>query len=441
MRLKLIHSLAKGILLAITGCVFVPLGTGQTLETLHWFQGSDGGRVRARLIQRNDGCFYGTTVTGGEHGYGTVFKMGTNWDVTVLVAFDYYTNGASPYAGLVEATDGNLYGTTRDGGTNGCGTAFRISPDGALTTLVTFNRSKGMNPEGGLVQGSDGYLYGTTEGGGASIFDPTIFRMTTNGELTTLVSVLSTNGQLPQGELVQGKDGCFYGVTIAGGSSYVGGTVFRMTTNGDLTTLVSFNGTNGSYPTGLIQASDGNFYGTTGEGGEYGAGTGFKMTPAGTLTALVSFNRDNGEYPTGTLTQGSDGDFYGTTLFNRQNIGTVFRMTTNGLVTTLVSCGSDPVSGVVEGSDGNLYGTTAADPVWGTIFRVVMPVFLNAKQERNYLILSWPTNRIGFTLQSTLNLTPPVAWTNPTNAPVVVGAQFLVTNSINGNARFYRLKK
>jgi uncharacterized repeat protein (TIGR03803 family) len=272
--------------------------------------------------------------------------------------------------------------------------------------------------------------------------------MTTNGDLTTLVSVLGTNGQLPQAELVQGKDGCFYGVTTVGGSSYVGGTVFRMTTNGDLTTLVSFNGTNGSYPCGLVQGSDGNFYGTTSEGGEHGVGTGFKMAPDGILTTLASFNGNNGENPSGTLIQGSDGDFYGTTSQGGQGYGSVFRMTTNGLVTTLASFDSNsgwwPKSGVVEGSDGNLYGTTEDGSLytfWGTIFRVVMPVFLDARQNGNDLILLWQTNRIGFTLQSTVDLTPPVTWTDASDVPRVLGAQFVVTNTISGNARFYRLRK
>ena len=231
------------------------------------FNGPDGGDPSAALAQGTDGNFYGTTQYGGTYGEGTVFRMTTNGTLTTLLSF-HYSNGAYPHAGLVQGADGNFYGTTAGGGTYGDGTVFRMTANGTLITLASFNYSvNGGSPYAGLLQGTDGNFYGTTEDGG-TYGDGTVFRMTTNGTLTTLASFNYTNGAYPYAGLVQGADGNFYGTTEDGGT-YGDGTVFRMTTNGTLTTLVSFNySVNGGYPyAGLVQGADGNFYGTTADGG------------------------------------------------------------------------------------------------------------------------------------------------------------------------------
>src|ERR1019366_4730199 len=188
--------------------------------------------------------------------------VGYGQTLTTLVSFDL-TNGASPLAGLVQGRDGNFYGTTPQlFGTNDLGTVFKMTPAGALTTLVAFNGTNGANPRAGLVQGNDGNFYGTTAGSGASDRGM-IFKITSAGELATLVSFDGTNGAVPEACLVQGNDGNFYGTTVLGGDSY-NGTVFMVTPSGTLTNLVSFNGFNGSNPyAGLMLGSDGNFYGTT----------------------------------------------------------------------------------------------------------------------------------------------------------------------------------
>jgi uncharacterized repeat protein (TIGR03803 family) len=352
------------------------------------------------LVQDNDGNLYGTTAYGGESGDGTVFKVTTNGLLTILVSFNG-ANGSHPFAGLVEGSDGNFYGTTAFGGTNGnSGTIFQITSSGALTTLAQFNGANGSYCVRRLVQGSDGNFYGTTAGGGADNFG-TVFKMNPGGTVSTLVSFTGGDGSAPFAELVQGSDGNFYGTTAAGSASG-GGTVFKMTPAGTLTTLVSFTGVNGLYPgaalvqgtngmlygtaydggttalnggagfgtvfrmstagafttlaqfngvadgfyplSGLVQGSDGNFYGTTaagGTGGSMGGGTVFKMTPVGTLTTLVSFNGANGNSPQAPLIQASDGNFYGTTTYGGPNGGgTVFQVTTNGVLTTLVAFGS-----------------------------------------------------------------------------------------------------
>lgn len=237
------------------------------------------------LVEGRDGNFYGTTRygTNGAATFGTIFQMTFNGRVTILYMFSGNDDGAYPEAALVQAVDGNFYGTTTEGGTNNAGTVFRINAAGALTSLYSFTGGDdGYFPSGALVQGADGNLYGTTQYGGTNNVeyegDGTVFRMTTNGALTTLVSFNGANGAYPEAALIQGNDGSFYGTTYQGGAGY--GTVFKMTTTGALTTVVSFGGTNGAYPqSGLVQATDGNYYGTTYAGGLYNEGTVFRLGP------------------------------------------------------------------------------------------------------------------------------------------------------------------
>jgi uncharacterized repeat protein (TIGR03803 family) len=218
-------------------------------------------------------------------------------------------------------------------------------------------------PSAALARGSDGNFYSTTRYGGTG-GGGTVFEMTPVGVLTTLVSFNGTNGSYPYAGLVQGNDGSFYGTTPQGGL-LSDGTVFKVTAAGVLTTLVSFNGTNGRHPYGgLVQGSDGNFYGTTGDGGAGGSGTVFKMTSAGLLTTLASFNRANGAAPYGTLVQSTNGYLYGTTAVGGgNNSGSVFRISTTGALTSLYSFtgGTDGYAptGLAQGVDGNFYGTTS----------------------------------------------------------------------------------
>jgi uncharacterized repeat protein (TIGR03803 family) len=308
-----------------------PLGP---LTNLVSFNTNNGAAPRAGLVQALDGNFYGTTYVGGSNNFGTVFRVTTNGMLTTLVTFAY-TNGAWPIAGLIQGLDGNFYGTTSIGGTNLGGTVFQVMTNGALATLVSFNTSgsNGASPYAGLVQVSDGSLYGTTYQGGTNGYG-TIFKLTTNGIFTPLYSFTGTNdGANPYAGLVQGQDGNFYGTTFFGGTNRYG-TVFKFATNGTLTTLVSFGNTNGAFPqSGILQASDGNFYGTTSAGGAFtnlsgqGYGTVFKLGTNGILTTLVSFDGTNGASPEGGLIQSADGSFYGTTASGGTNgYGTVFRL-------------------------------------------------------------------------------------------------------------------
>ena len=299
--------------------------------------------------------------------------------------------GCSPRAALVQASDGNFYGTTAYGGASDRGTVFRMTPAGILTTLVDFTDHVGQNPTAAVVQGSDGNLYGTTSSGGETN-NGTVFRMTPTGALTTLVQFTgasgSNKGGSPYAGLVQGSDGSFYGTTSSGGANGLG-TVFKMTPGGVLTTLVEFSGGNGRNPAAvLVQGINGNFYGTTRGGGANDLGTVFKMTPFGALTTLVEFTGNGagnkGADPRAGLVQGSDGSFYGTTTYGgaNANYGTVFKLDPNAPpntgLTTLIEF--DPgitnnaggfIAGLVQGSDGNFSGTSlGGGSGYGTVFKM-----------------------------------------------------------------------
>jgi uncharacterized repeat protein (TIGR03803 family) len=183
----------------------------------------------------------------------------------------------------VQGSDGDFYGTTNGGGATGGGTVFKITSGGSLTTLYSFRVGGHSNPTSELVQGRDGDFYGTTNDAGSDWpYVGMVFKITSGGSLTTLYSFCCGDGFYPYAGLVQGRDGDFYGTTINGGASFLGisaGTVFKITSGGSLTTLYSFSGIDGAYPLGgLVQGSGGDFYGTTYGGGSSGAGTVFKIT-------------------------------------------------------------------------------------------------------------------------------------------------------------------
>jgi uncharacterized repeat protein (TIGR03803 family) len=456
------------------GTVF-KISTNGVLTSLYSFTGDNNGPANpyAGLVQGRDGNFYGTTsdvsVDGSTYGYGTVFKISTNGALTFLHYFTGGNDGGTPYAGLVQGSDGYFYGTTSSGGSNSGGTVFKISDSGLLIGLYSFAGGQdGAIPYAGLVQGSDGNFYGMTSGTDIGAGGGTVFQISPSGALTTLYGFgLVPNpkggppldGALPFDGLVQGSDGYFYGMTDIGGGGGVG-TVFKISTNGMLTTLHSFMGGNdGAYPfyAGLVQGSDGNFYGTTWEGGlanqdNQSLGVVFKMTAAGNLTILHYFTggKDGGT-PYGGLVQGSDGYLYGTTsdIYSAGD-GTVFRISTNGALTTLHSFtgfdGATPYAGLVQGSDGRFYGTTVKGGQGGagTVFRLTVvpaaPVFQAVTLANGALNLTWSTEAGGvYQLQSSSDLSSS-NWTNLGSAVTAAGARLSATDSgSNGPRRFYRV--
>jgi len=305
---------------------------------------------------------------------------------TSQVSFDG-SDGANPFAGLVQGIDGNLYGTTVYGGTNGYGTIFKVTPSGTLTTLYTFcsqsECTDGSEPFVGLDLATNGDLFGTTRNGGIDgTYGPgTLFKTTPGGTLTTLhefCSLSCSDGESPLGVLVQAANGDFFGTTYSLGENGQGGTIFKISPTGTLTTLYSFCAQSGCADgggpvAGLLEAANGNFYGTTYYGGAYGLGTVFEITPSGALTTLHSFCSPDeacadGQSPECSLIQASDGDLYGTTNEGGAGgAGTVFKITPSGTLTTIFSfcitlgCmeGSSPATGLIQATDGNFYGDDA----------------------------------------------------------------------------------
>jgi uncharacterized repeat protein (TIGR03803 family) len=365
--------------------------TAQTFTALLSFDGSDGCIPFAGLVQATNGNLYGTTNSCGANGYGTVFKITPSGTLTTLHSFDG-TDGGIPYAGLLQDTNGNLYGTTSEGGVvgGGDGTVFQITPSGTLMTLSSFDFTNGASPYAGLLQGTNGKLYGTTWQGGSGNLDScsfdgcgTVFETTLSGATSTLYSFCvqsgCPDGSGPQAGLVQATNGSLYGTTTAGGTNGYG-TIFKITPSGTLTTLYSFC-SQSSCPDGktpyaeLIQATNGNLYGTTYYGGTNGYGTIFRITPSGTLTTLHSFDYTDGAYPYAGLNQASDGNFYGTTVEGgTSGFGTVFKITPSGTLTTLHSFdytdGADVQGGLFQGTNGTFYGTTeiGGSQGLGTVF-------------------------------------------------------------------------
>jgi uncharacterized repeat protein (TIGR03803 family) len=358
-----------------------------TVTVLHAFTGgADGDNPQAALIQATDGAFYGTASSGGgASNSGTAFKLTPNGTFTVLHAFDFTTEGGIPGAALMQATDGNFYGTTEMGGASDSGTAFKLTPTGTFTVVHAFARSiDGADTQASLIQTTDGNFYGTTPSGGASGFG-TAFQMTPSGTVTVLHGFTgSTDGAHPAAPLIQGTDGNFYGTTANGGASDAG-TVFQITSSGTVTILHVFvGGADGAHPLApLIRGTDGNFYGTTAQGGgnTCDCGTVFRMTPSGTVNVLHAFTKNDGAYPS-SLIHATDGDFYGTTSAGGgggcggiisptpPGCGTVFRMTPGGTVTVLHAFtsgtdGAGPVS-VIQATDGSFYGTTSSGGTTGS---------------------------------------------------------------------------
>jgi len=357
------------------------------LTTLYSFCNQDAcghGSYPQSIALGSDGNFYGMAFGGGGSGCdcGTIFKISPSGTLTLLHSFQN-TDGAFPFSGLIEAGNGIFYGTAFSGGAHGAGTVFKMTPAGKVTTLYSFcahtGCSDGADPFGLLVEGTDGNLYGTTEQGGASGLG-TIFQMTPAGAFKTIHSFGGADGLFPTAGLVQAEGTVYgYGITSRGGKhgedDYDSGAIFKTDRAGKLTLLHSFclsNCADGSDPyAALIQATDGNFYGTTQMGGfpvcsysTLGCGTIFKISPAGAFTILHTFCVDanclDGDSSYAALVQRTDGTLYGTTAGGGPaNEGTVFSLAVGlaPFVETVPGSGKVGANITILGTD--LAGATA----------------------------------------------------------------------------------
>jgi len=363
-----------------------------------------GAEPRGRLAEGSDGNFYGVTRRGGTHDYGTVFRVTPTGSLTTLHSFTG-DDGAHPTAGLVPGVDGNLYGTTSSGGMHSGGTIFRITPDGVLTTLVAFSEG-GPGPHGpgaGMVRGADNNFYGTipTLGDDARP-GASVFRLTPEGQFTVLHSFQTVSAGSPAADgSMQDMTAPLHGSASEGGSPIRDklltgyGKVFKITADGAFALLHSFSGSSdsgtldtvGAAPNGALASDgEGNFYGTTRNGGsnsdscDFGCGTVFRISPEGRLTTIHEFSAESdGIHPETGLVPGPDGSLYGTTSKGGWGAhGTIFKITTDGAVATLFTAGDSNGYGgypneMILAGDGNLYGTTQAmqsGAAGGTVFSI-----------------------------------------------------------------------
>ena len=411
------------------GTVFAVNTDGTGFTVLHTFTAlvfntnSDGANPAAGLLQ--DGPFlYGTAEFGGSGGNGTVFRLNTdglgftNLHSFTALSAPYYqggtnSDGAIPMGGLILSGIITLYGTTADGGTNGHGTVFALNINGSnfttlhtFTAYINFTNSDGANPAAGLIA-SGNTLYGTA-GGGGNGGDGTVFALNADGtgftnlySFTAFSSVYFNNsdGANPDGGLVLSGN-TLYGTTHSDGTND-GGTVFAVNTNGtDFMNLHPFTGfSDGDNPYAGLIASGNTLFGTAGNGGA-GDGTLFAVTTNGMgFTTLHTFttNKSDGVSPHASLI------LSGNTLYG----------TTEG-----------------GGTNGN-----------GVVFSITLPTpQLTIIRSGTNAIVTWPTNALEFTLQSTTNLVPPTVWSAVSPPPYAVNyTNNVATNTISGTNQFYRL--
>lgn len=373
-------------------------GTSHAVLNAFTVDGGDGAYPGAGVITGSDGYLYGTTQNGGANLAGTIYRVNTNGsNHTVLRSFSSSGgDGYTPAAPVVEGRDGVLYGTTYYGGSNARGTVFKMNRNGSGYTLIRSFLSSGGDgafPRG-LIEASDGYLYGTTQAGGSNNVGA-IYRLGKDGAGYAIVRHFLTtggDGRNPYAPLIEGTDGYLYGTTFSGGAGDTNGTVFRLQRSGaGYMVLRQFQGGfgDGRNPYGpLLEGSDGVLYGTCYHGGTGGTnGTVFRLNKNGSgYQILHDFGSlpGNGIRPNGRIVEGTNGGLYGSTYGGGQfNQGTLFRLEKDGLrfmmyrsfhwdFGTAYRDGINPIGGMFRGQDGQMYGAmnNGGDLGLGALFRV-----------------------------------------------------------------------
>jgi uncharacterized repeat protein (TIGR03803 family) len=425
--------------------------------------GLAGRHPYAGVIQADNGALYGTTSQGGASNAGTIFRLNlTGSNATNLYTFGLVAgDGQNPMA-LVQGSDGALYGTTSNGGTNRTGTTYKINKDGTgYQVLHNFGSvvADGANPQAGLVEGADGFLYGTTFFGGSNDLG-TVYKLRKDGGSYAILrhfSFSGGDGANPDTALLQGRDGVLYGTTFFGGTNDAG-TIFKLNTNGSgYLVLRKFSGlaSDGKNPdAALSQGSDSALYGTTYSGGSNDMGTIFKLNTNGnpsSYAVLHTFTSTggDGQKPLSALLEAKDGLMYGTTYSGGSNgLGTVFILNKDGTGYAVVRSfsvsggdGQNPHAGLVQGSDLALYGTTwsGGDSGVGTVLRFLplatpqmLDVVLAANSVKvrfsgvssNHYQVYRSTNLVSWSLLSTLTMSASGIGTNVDASPVFPSAWY-----------------
>lgn len=385
LRSEITFVLRSGLVGIVFGALLVTTqwAAAQTFETLYSFGGApDGAFPVAPVVLDANGNFYGTTPEGGTSsscpgGCGTVFSVTPAGAGSVVYSFKGNSgDGANPRGGLVDL-GGTLYGTTMSGGSHGYnrkyqgfGTVFVMSLSGSESVIRSFTGGVNAFPQG-VIKSSQGFLAGTTEGVGTKAgerrnYGGTVFTLNRGDKaLYKFNNPDGSDGLDPQGGLAQDAQGNFYGTTYLGGVNG-SGIIFEVTPSGVESVLHSFGGVgDGSLPNGnLIRDGKGNLYGTTGLGGAYGSGTAFEVSASGTETLLHSFGSGtDGKFPGAGLVMDSQGNLFGTTYSGGTfGYGTVFELTAGNEVVlynfTGGTDGANPEANLILDAQGNLYGTT-----------------------------------------------------------------------------------
>jgi uncharacterized repeat protein (TIGR03803 family) len=358
------------------------LDTAGNYTVLYTFTGgADGGSPDAGVIRDSAGNLYGTTHLGGAAGAGAVYKLDATGQETVVYGFPGAADGSEPWAGVIRDSAGNLYGTTRSGGTANAGVVYKLDTAGRETVLHTFTGGgDGGDPWAGVIRGSAGNLYGTTSGGGTpGCYEGcgVVYKLDATGQETVLYTFTGgADGGAPYAGVIRDSAGNFYGTTSAANLRGEGGAVFKLDAAGQETVLYSFPPSCAPRATdGVIRDPAGNLYGTNSCGGATYQGVVYKLDTAGNYTALYTFTGGaDGGSPNAGVIRDSEGNLYGTTAlggvascFQGGWCGVVFKLDTTGHETVLYNFtggadGSQPNS-VIRDSAGNLYGTTSGGGV------------------------------------------------------------------------------
>jgi uncharacterized repeat protein (TIGR03803 family) len=379
---RIFRILLTGLALAV--CYSISAAKANQELVLHRFNGIDGSSPYAGLIRGSDGNLYGTTAGGGTYGWGAVFKIAPDGTESVLYSFTGGSDGASPYASLLRDNDGNIYGTTSNGGTTDSGVVYKLASDGTETMLYSFSgESDGAYPFAALTRDPAGNFYSTTASGGV-YGRGVVFKLAPDGTYAVLHSFAGghNDGNNPYGGVVRDAEGNLYG-TLSTGGPYRYGLVYKLAPDGRYTVLHAFglpgDGAGPFYGT-LIRDAAGNLYGATPNGGAYSSGTIFKIAPDRTETVLYSLRGgQDGRNPNTGLAMDALGNLYGPAHGGGvQDFGVIFKLAPDGTYSVLhaFAGGSDggyPYGTLVVSPSGTLFGTTSGGTGGsdaGTVFKI-----------------------------------------------------------------------
>ena len=410
------------------------------------------------LLETTDGSLYGTTPAGGTSGEGTVFQIRPDRSLNIR-SLGPAPGGTSPYGGLLQTTDGTLYGTTAGGGTDSSGTFFTISPSGTFVsyplpkvTNISGELRAALGPRTGPALGADGSVYAVVPGWStisSNYYPGGVVRLTPQGNVTRLGLPRSDNS----GPLAAAPDGFLYGTDRP--NPIPGASAFRFRPGSALENVHDFTNDEAPFPTGLVLAPDGNFYGASAGLPGPRIGTVFRMTPSGSVTVLHRFAPAIEGMDPAALVVAGDGNLYGVTSQGGiYDAGTIFKVSLAGAFEVIYTFtggadGGHPLAPLIQARDGSLYGTasTGGPDGGGVVFRIKSTLTLpaitldlpapNATVGTSFTIAGWTLDR-GSLLGTGIDAVHVYAFPNPGSgaAPIFVGVAALGLNRPDVGAAF-----